>query len=53
VLDRADEDRVRRLFAAEAPATAALGGPLRLDDLRRGKGRVPEVADLLLVDEVR
>jgi hypothetical protein len=52
VLDRADEDRVRRLFTAEALAAAALGGSLRLDDLRCGERRVSEVADLALVNEV-
>ena len=52
MLDRADEDRVRRLLAAEPLMASPLGRPLRLDDLRGGEGRVAEVADLALVDEI-
>jgi hypothetical protein len=46
------EDRVGRLLGDEAFAVAALGGPLGLDDGRGGEGRVAEVADLALVDQV-
>ena len=52
VLDRAGQDRVRRLLRAEALAASALGCPLRLDDLRRGDRRGAEGADLARVDEV-
>ena len=53
VLDRAGEDRVGRLLAAEPLAAArSRRRPLRLDDLRGGKRRVADVADLALMDEV-
>jgi hypothetical protein len=52
VFDAAGEDRVGRLLGDEALAVAALGGPLGLDDGRGGEGRVAEVADLALVDQV-
>src|SRR5665811_538117 len=52
MLDGPGEDRVRRLLAAEPLAAPVLRRPLRLDDLRGGERRVPDVADLALMDEV-
>ena len=49
---RAHEHRVRGLLGDEALELALARDPLRLDDLARGEGGVPEVADLALMDEV-
>jgi hypothetical protein len=38
-LDPANEQRVGRLFGAEALEVAVAGGPLRLDDLAGGERR--------------
>ena len=52
-LDRAHEDRVGRLLAAEALTAAALGRPLRLDDQVGREGGRADGPHLALVDEVR
>jgi hypothetical protein len=52
VLDAAGKDGVGGLLGDEALAVAPLGGPLSFDDGRGGEGRVAEVADLALVDQV-
>src|SRR3954454_5019510 len=51
-LDPADEQRVRRLLGHEADLAAALGAPVRLDDLGPLDRRAADVDDLALADEV-